>query len=92
VPFYDPCLRDFAGLTQPVNFVSQKCCARKLAFLFLALERVDETFLHHSRVFASLSPASSWGGSQDFASHVGGGSVYDDDGPVVEGPGVRGSS
>ena len=75
-----------------MNFVSQKCCARKLAFLFLALERMDETFLRYFRVLFSLSPASSRGGSHDFASHVGGGSVYDDDGPVVEGAGVRGSS
>ena len=40
----------------------------------------------------ALSEGVGGGGSHDFASHVGGGSVYDDDGPVVEGAGVRGWS
>jgi hypothetical protein len=76
----------------PIDFVSQKCCLADLAFGFMPLERTDESFLRYLWVPASLWPGAGGRGPQDLASHMGGGSVYDDDGPVVEGAWARGST
>ena len=75
-----------------MNFVSQKCCATDLAFGFMPLERADESFLRHFWAPASLWSGTGGRSSQDLASHLGGGSVYDDDGPVVERARARGST
>ena len=75
-----------------MNFVSQKCCLTDLAFGFMPLERTDEWFLRHFWVFASLRSGTGGGGSQDSAPLLGGGSLHDDDRPVVEGARARGST
>jgi hypothetical protein len=75
----------------PMNLVSHKCCLTDLAFGFMPLERSDESFLSHFWVFASLRSRTGGGGSQDSAPLLGGGSLHDDDRPVVEGAGARGS-
>ena len=58
---------------------------RKLVFFILALRSIDESLPRASWTLALLMPG--WGrrGSQDLASHLGRGSLHDDDGPVVEG-------
>ena len=68
-----------------MNFVPHKCCLTDLAFGFMPLERTDESFLRYLWVPASLWPGAGGRSSYDLASHLGRGSVYDDDGPVVEG-------
>jgi hypothetical protein len=70
--------------------LSQKCCLADLAFGFMPLERTDESFLRYLWVPASLWSGAGGRSSQDLASHLGRGSVYDDDGPVVEGAWARG--
>jgi hypothetical protein len=76
----------------PINFVSQKCCLTDLAFGFMPLERTDETLLRHFWVPASLLSWAGGGDSKNIDSYVGRGSVYDDDGPVVEGAWAWGST
>ena len=68
------------------------CCVTDLAFGFMPLERMDESFLRHFWVFASLRSGTGGGGSQDSAPLLGGGSLHDDDGPVVKGARARGSA
>ena len=75
-----------------MNLLPHKCCLTDLAFGFMPLERTDESFLRHFWVFASLRSRTGGGGSQDSAPLLGGGSVYDDDRPVVEGARARGST
>lgn len=72
--------------------MSQKCCLTDLAFGFMPLERTDESFLPHFWAPASLWSRTGGRSSQDLASHMGGGSVYDDDGSVVAWAGVGGSA
>ena len=76
----------------PINFVSQKCCLTDLAFGFMPLERTDETLLHHFWVSACLRFGASGGDSQNIDSHLGRGSLHDDDGTVVARAGVREST
>ena len=76
----------------PMNLVSHKCCLTDLAFGYMHLERSNESLLCHSWVLPSLSACSSNGGSQNIDSHMGGRSMYDDDGSVVEGAWARGST
>ena len=76
----------------PMNLVSQKCCLTDLAFGSMPLERTSESFLRYLGFPASLWPGTGGRSSQNLASHLGGGSVYDDDGPVVEGARARGST
>jgi hypothetical protein len=75
-----------------MNCVSQKCCVTDLAFEFMPLERTDESFLRHFWVPASLRFGTGGGCSENIDSHVGGESLHDDDGPVVEGARARGSA
>jgi hypothetical protein len=75
-----------------MNLVSQKCCLTDLAFGFMPLERTDESFLRHFWVPASLRAGAGGRSSQNIASDVGGGSVHNDDGPVVERTWARGST
>jgi hypothetical protein len=72
--------------------VSHKCCLTDLAFGFMPLERTDETFHGYILVPASLRSWAGGGGSENIDSYMGGGSVYDDDRPVVEGAWARGST
>jgi hypothetical protein len=75
-----------------MNLVSHKCCLTDLAFGFMPLERTNDSFLRHFWVFASLRSRTGGGGSQDSAPLLGGGSLHDDDRPVVEGAWGRGST
>ena len=75
-----------------MNLVSHKCCLTDLAFGFMPLERTDESFLRHFWVPASLRSRTGGGGSQDSAPLLGGGSLHDDDRPVVKGTWARGSA
>ena len=75
-----------------MNFVPHKCCATDLAFGFMPLERMDESFLRHLWVPASLWPGASGGYSKNIDSHVGRESLHNDDGPMVEGAWVWGST
>ena len=70
--------------------MSHKCCLTNLAFGFMPLERADETFLRDFWVLASLRCGAGGGGSQNIDSYLGRGSMYDDDGTMVEGAGVGG--
>ena len=75
-----------------MNLLPHKCCLTDLAFGFMPLERAGESFLCHFWVLASIPASSSCGGSQDSAPLLGGGSLHDDDRPVVEGTRTRGST
>jgi len=75
-----------------MNFVPNKYCLTDLAFGFMPLERMDESFLRHFWIPASLLYWPSGGGSQNIDSHVGRGSVYHDDGPVAARARARGST
>ena len=68
-----------------MNFVSQKCCLTDLAFGFMPLERTNETFHGYIWAPAFLRFRAGGGCSENIDSHVGGESLHDDDGPVVEG-------
>ena len=75
-----------------MNLVSHNCCLTDLAFGFMPLERTDDSFLRYLLVPASLRVGTGGGGSQNIDSHVGRGSVHDDDGSVVEGAWFWGST
>jgi len=76
----------------PMNFVPHKCCLTDLAFGFIPLERTNETFHGYIWVPASLRSWAGGGDSKNIDSHVGRGSLHNDDGPVVEGAWVWGST
>jgi len=69
----------------PMNFMPHKCCLTDLAFAFIPLERTDEALLRHFWVSACLRFGAGGGDSQNIDSHVGRGSLHNDDGSVVEG-------
>ena len=75
-----------------MNLVSHKCCLTDLAFGCMPLERTSESFLRYLGFPASLWPGTGGRSSQNLASHLGGGSVCDDDGSVVAGARARGST
>jgi hypothetical protein len=76
----------------PMYFVSKKCCLIGLAFGFMALERADESMLCPFWIFHFLWLATSGGGSQHLASHLGRKSLHDYDSAVVARAGVREST
>jgi len=71
------------GRVAPFNFVPHKCCLTDLAFGFMPLERTNETFHGYIWAPASLRFRAGGGGSENIDSHLGRGSLHDDDGTVV---------
>ncbi len=58
----------------------------------MPLEIADESFLSHFRVPPSLQSGTGGGGAKNIDSHLGRGSLHDDDGTVVARTGVREST